>query len=257
MNTYFYVSKILAPFLNLSNLILFFFLFFFYIYIIFKNKKLKLLSIIFSIIFLLISIFPFGYIGLKYLEKDFHNQQPLINPNYIVVLGGSESIKRTQETKKLNLNNNSERLIASVELALKYKNARIIFLGGDGNLSKEHISESDVAETFYKNVGFDLSRVKFYSTSRNTIENLNDFKNLELNDKNNVLITSAFHMKRAICISKKIGLDFIPYSVDHRTVISGQKLLNSYQNFSVTNNLNNINVFFREILGLLVATIVL
>ena len=178
--------------------------------------------------------------------------------NNIIVLAGAESTFLTTQTKKLNLNESSERLIASVNLALKNKNSKIIYIGGSGFLdNKNQISEVDVAKMFYDNIGFDLDRVQFVSGTRNTIENLSEFKNLKINKPGDILITSAFHMNRSLMISKKLKLNLIPYAVDFRVSNSNISLINYYQSFSILHNLLNFNLFFREFLGTVVAKIVL
>tara|TARA_B100001123_G_scaffold428191_1_gene544728 strand:- start:280 stop:870 length:591 start_codon:yes stop_codon:yes gene_type:complete len=195
--------------------------------------------------------------GLRLLENNYINKDNIKDYNNIIVLAGAESIYSTNYSKILNLNESSERLISSVELALKNKNSKIIFLGGSGYLSKTKLNEADVAKMFYKNVGFDLDRVKFVSTTRNTIENLKELKKLNINKNNDLLITSAFHMNRAMYISKKLGLNLIPYAVDFRSSGINNSIINIYQSFDISSNLYKLNVFTREILGLLAAKITL
>ena len=199
--------------------------------------------------FLSISILPIGNFGLKYLENNFINQQKISKIDNIVVLAGSEDIQSTKVTKKLNLNSGSERLIATVKLANEFKNAKIFFLGGDGNLIKNSIDETFVAKKFFKDVNFNLSRIHFINNTRNTYENLKEFKKIDKNKKN-VLITSAFHMQRSLLIANKLNIEFIPYAVDYR---SGNffSIINYFQRFSVSNNLSSFDIFFREILGIL------
>ena len=191
---YFYLSKILAPFLNLTNLIFFFIILVNFLNLFYFKKKIKIFVILNIILLLAISILPIGKFGLKYLEKDYLVQQEISNIDNIIVLAGSENINLTNVTKKLNLNNGSERLIASIKLANENKNAKIYFLGGDGNLQKHEIDETTVAKNFYNDVSFDTNRVNFINNTRNTIENLTELKKIIDLDKSNVLITSAFHM---------------------------------------------------------------
>ncbi len=255
---YFYFSKILAPFVNFGNVILIGLLVSLYLYLKFKNKFFKYSLIFFSSIVLVFGILPIGSYGIKQLEKDYIYQNNNIQINNIIVLAGAESTFLTTQTKKLNLNESSERLISSVNLALKNKNSKIIYIGGSGFLdNKNQISEVDVAKMFYHNIGFDLDRVHFVSGTRNTIENLSEFRNLKINKPGDILITSAFHMNRSLMISKKLKLDLIPYAVDFRVSNSNISLINYYQSFSILHNLLNFNLFFREFLGTVVAKIVL
>jgi uncharacterized SAM-binding protein YcdF (DUF218 family) len=246
---YFYLSKILAPFLNPTNL-----LFFLLIFFIFKNIKLKIrfkfLFIFITFIITFISIFPIGKTGLKYLENDYIFQEKLSNINNIFILAGSEEINKTKVSNKLNLNNGSERLISSVKLALDSPNATIYFLGGDGHLIKNEIDEVYVAKLFFEDIGFDTTRVKFIQNTRNTIENLKALKKINIQDQSNVLITSAFHMKRSMIIANTLDIKIKPYAVDFRSSAKFN-LINYYQRLSVASNWESFNIFFRELIGIL------
>ena len=245
---YFYLSKILAPFLNPTNL-----LFFLLIFFIFKNIKLKIrfkfLFIFITFIITFISILPIGKIGLKYLENDYVFQEKLSNVDNIFILAGSEEISTTKATNKLNLNNGSERLISSIKLALDNPNAAIYFIGGDGHLIKNEINEINVAQLFFEDIGFDTRRVKFIQNTRNTIENLKALKKINIQDQSNVLITSAFHMKRSMIIANTLDIKIKPYAVDFRS-IEKFNLINYYQRLSVASNWDSFNIFFRELLGI-------
>ena len=241
----------MAPFLKLTNLLIFIIIFFIIFRNFFSNKYLKFSRNLIILLFLFICLVPVGNIGINYLEKNYITQTPLIVADNIIVLAGSESIQSTKITKKLNLNSGSERLISSVKLANRYKNSKIYFLGGDGNLIKNSIDETFVAKQFYKDIDFDLTRVYFLNNTRNTYENLNEFKKLnKVKDQKNVLITSAFHMKRSLLIASKLKLDLIPYAVDYRAT-KFYSVVNYYQKFSISKNLSSFDIFFREILGIL------
>ena len=187
--------------------------------------------------------------GLKYLENDYVFQEKLSNVDNIFILAGSEEISTTKATNKLNLNNGSERLISSVKLALENSNAVIYFIGGDGHLIKNEINEINVAQLFFEDIGFDIRRVKFIQNTRNTIENLKALKKINIQDQSNVLITSAFHMKRSMIIANTLDIKIKPYAVDFRS-IEKFNLINYYQRLSVASNWDSFNIFFRELLGI-------
>ena len=243
------MSKFLAPFLKLTNILILLIIFIIFFRKNFSRKIFRLFAYFVILLFLLISILPIGNFGLKYLEKNYINQQQFSNIENIIVLAGSEDIQSTKVTKKLNLNSASERLIASVKLANQFKNAKIFFLGGDGNITKNSIDETFVAKKFFKDINFDINRIHFINNTRNTYENLKEFKIKDNNNKN-VLITSAFHMKRSLLIAKKLNIELIPYGVDYRSV-NFFSIVNFYQSFSVSHNLSSFDIFFREMLGIL------
>ena len=232
---YFYFSKILAPLINPTNFLFLALIILFIIY--YKNKKKIIFKILTITIFFLsiISILPIGNIGLKYLEKDFINKESYQNIDNIVVLSGSDN-----------------RLLASVKLGNKYKNTEIYYIGGNAYLIKNDINdEINNAKKIYEELNFDMTRVNFIDQSRNTIENFKEIEKLNLIDSKTVLITSAYHMKRSIIIAKEFGLKLIPYVVDPKTNRQSS-LINIYQDFNISKNLANFNLFFREIIGIII-----
>ena len=257
---YFFLSKIFAPLINLTNLILFICIISYFLKkFIFINffKVVNYGGIFFLIIF---SFFPIGNILTNTLEEKYIISKLPDNYDYIIVLGGSEESYTTFITNKLSLNSASERLIASVKLANKNKNSKIVFLGGNGLLKKNNFNEVNVAKLFFKDINFDLKRVIFLDSTKNTIENLTEFKKFNLqNEGNSILITSAFHMNRSLLISEKLDLNLIPFAVDFRSFTDGggNNLLNYYQMFSIAGNLQSINLYFRELLGIIAVKILM
>ena len=221
--------------------------------------KANYLAIFFLILF---SLFPIGKKLTNTLENKYITSILPENYDYIIVLAGGEEINTTFITNKLNLNSASERLIASVKLANKKKDSKIIYLGGSGLLKNDNSNknEANVAKLFFKDINFDLKRIIFINNTRNTIENLKEFKKLNLqNEHNPILITSAFHMKRSLLISEKLDLNLIPYAVDFRSFEDAgiDNLLNYYQRFSIVGNLQSINLYFREFLGIIAVKILM
>ncbi len=234
-NLYFYLSKILAPLLNPTNFLFLSLIILFIIY--YKNKKkiiFKLLTI--TIFFLsIISFLPIGNFGLKYLEKNFLNKEQYQNIENIVVLSGSDY-----------------RLLASVKLGNKYKNTKIFYIGGSSYLINKDVNdEINKAKKLYQELNFDMKRVFFIGQSRNTIENFKEIDKLNIVNSKTVLITSAYHMKRSMIIAKHFGLKLEPYIVDQKTNRLGS-FINIYQDFNISRNLANFNLFFREIVGIIV-----
>ena len=138
-------------------------------------------------------------------------------------------------------------LIISVKLAIENPKSTIYHLGGNGYLKKNEFNESEVAKLFYSNVGFDLNRVRFIGNSRNTIENFYSIKNENIFEKSNILITSAHHMKRAMIISKRLNMTFIPYAVDFKTMKEFRFVPSLY----LLSNVNALQHGLHEWLGLI------
>ena len=135
-------------------------------------------------------------------------------------------------------------------MGLENPDAKIYFLGGQGFMVKNDTNEAAIASNFFSDVGFNTDRIYFVDNTRNTIENLKKITHLNISNKSNVLITSAFHMKRALIISRKFKLDLIPYAVDFRS-IKEDNLLNYYQKFNILDNLFKFELFIRELMGII------
>ena len=249
---YFYLSKILAPILNPINTLIIIYVILIIINLKYKKKSIRIFSNFIIFIFLFISLFPIGRLGITYLEKDYVNQNKINNIENIIVLGGAEDIFRTKQFGKLHLNSDSERLISVINISKKNPLANIFYLGGNGNLNQDiEINETDVAKQFFQIVGFDITKIQFIGNTRNTIENFQKLKaKYDIENRKNLLITSASHMKRSLIISKHLGYDLIPYAVDFKTQPK-LKPSNYYQSFNVLPNLGSFNVFFRECLGII------
>ena len=231
---YYYLSKFLGPILNPTNFLFIILIILFISYLRSKRKViLKILSLNILLI-IIIAFFPIGYLGLKYLEKDFIIKKEYKNIKNILVLSGA-----------------NERIIASITLAYQYPEAKVFYVGGNAYLVKSNDNDDPtIAKKFYNDLNFDMDRINFIGKSRNTIENFKEIKELNLEYSETVLITSAYHMKRSMLIAEKQGVKVLPYPVN---TISTSKtpLLNSYQVFDIVNNLSKFNTFLREILGII------
>ena len=257
---YFFLSKVLAPFLNLTNFLIFILITSYIFKKFFLKKTNKFINYSTLLILIVFSFFPVGKNLINTLEEKYLISNIPDNYEYIVVLAGGENVYTTSITNKVSLNGSVERLIASVKLANKKNNSKIIFLGGSGFLKKHTLDEADVARRFFIDINFDLNRVIFINDTRNTIENLQKLKKLNIEYKDNlILITSAFHMDRALLISKKLNLNLIPYAVDFRSYSGSGKdsFMNYYQTFSLVSNLKSINLYFRELLGIITVKILM
>jgi uncharacterized SAM-binding protein YcdF (DUF218 family) len=141
-------------------------------------------------------------------------------PDGIVVLGGSiiPDIAAARGDDS-GLNEAAERITATVELARKYPNARIIFSGGNASLFENAPPEAAVAYRQLVALGVAPDRVTAEDQSRNTVENA-VFSRLIAQPKPGehwLLVTSAFHMPRAIAVFRAAGFPVEAYPVDYRT----------------------------------------
>jgi uncharacterized SAM-binding protein YcdF (DUF218 family) len=110
-------------------------------------------------------------------------------------------------------------MTAVAELARSYPSAKIVFTGGSGRLFGG-ASEADVVLRLFESFGIAPERVILESRSRNTVENARFTKELvrPQPDERWLLVTSAYHMPRAIGVFRRQDFAVQAYPVDFRTV---------------------------------------
>ena len=97
-------------------------------------------------------------------------------------------------------------------------------------------------------MGVPLSRVTIEDRSRNTQENARYVAQIVQADRRWLLVTSAFHMPRAMGAFRAAGLDVTPWPVDYRT-LGGRADFNL--RFDMEENAARATVAVREYVGLL------
>jgi uncharacterized SAM-binding protein YcdF (DUF218 family) len=163
---------------------------------------------------------PLGNALILPLEQRFPSWDPAHGPpDGIVVLGGAITPDVSAARGVVALNEAAERIIAAVELARRYPNARIIYSGGDASLTSDGAVEAAIAVREFEALGIAHDRVSAEEQSRNTVENA-VFSRLIANPQPGerwLLVTSAYHMPRAIAVFRAAGFAVEAYPVDWRT----------------------------------------
>jgi uncharacterized SAM-binding protein YcdF (DUF218 family) len=170
----------------------------------------------------------------------------------IIVLGGALNPVMTQHWNQLETNRYNERLLYFAWLAREYPKASLIFSGGNASMDRSKPTESNSLSAFLNLYDIKPDRVTFEDQSRTTYENALYSSKLILKNKPNrkwLLITTAFHMPRAIGVFCAQGVDAIPFPVDHQT--NSGSLLPGIQ-FDFLGNLQILSQATHEWLGLLV-----
>ena len=245
----FYLSKILWLIVNPFNIFILITLFTMFLYFI-NSRRLSLIIYLINFIFIaLISFLPIGSYLTYIIEKEFHTNTKIPERvDGILILGGATNPLLFKEFDQISLNGSAERLVESVMIIRKFEKAKVIFSGGSGIVNRSDIGHSQVAKLFYKKMGVDINKIFFEDKSRNTHENIIYSKKIAKPKKNEnwLLITSAFHMKRALLIAEKNNWKFIPYAVDFKNI----KEFKLTPNLNLLSNLNSFQSGLHEWLGL-------
>jgi len=138
-------------------------------------------------------------------------------PDGIIILGGV--IDASSPGNQIGLNEGAERLTVVPDLARRYPNARILFSGGSGALMGDGSAEAGAAARLLESFGISRDRVMLEDRARNTAENAVFSKAIARPKRGErwLLVTSAFHMPRAIGVFRKVGFPVEAYPVDWRT----------------------------------------
>ena len=194
---------------------------------------------------------PVGALLLLPLETRFAPWNPEAgDPTGIIVLGGGVDPELTLARGTPALGPSGVRIVVAAELAHRYPNARLVYVGGSSSLRSSNLSEADVARRIFKNLGIAEDRVQLEQNSKNTDENVRFFMGL-VNPKPSerwLLVTSASHIPRSIGLFRKAGLHVEPYPVDWRT--SGWSDLFKIQD-GLTGGLSLTDAAAHEWLGLI------
>ncbi|WP_245315746.1 YdcF family protein [Bradyrhizobium neotropicale] len=156
---------------------------------------------------------PAGSLLLRPLEDRFPPWVPGADaPDGIIILGGSTkpevSAARGFPVSDIGV----DRLITGAMLARRYPNARIIYSGGSPDLLPGNLREADYALQILGELGIPRDRVQIEGYSRNTAENAT-FSKAAASPKPGdhwLLVTSAYHMPRAVGLFRAAGFPVEP-----------------------------------------------
>ena len=186
--------------------------------LLFKNPRLKRRLLVIAFIILLIFSNPL-LIGLFANAWDI--PPPVLKPgssySCIIVLGGFAG---EISPGKGQFNTSADRFIQTIELYDLGRAKHILMTGGNANLVDVKFKEANWVAEQFKNVNIPDSALLIENQSRNTLENASFSKKILESSQLRppfILVTSAFHMRRAMGIFKRAGIDVIPYPCNYLT----------------------------------------
>jgi uncharacterized SAM-binding protein YcdF (DUF218 family) len=214
-----------------------------------SGRRLALAGACLLIVF---GILPTGTLLMRVLEKRFPvfvgDGRPVAG---ILVLGGALDAEITAARDQIAVNDAGERIIALVSLARRYPAARLAFTGGAGDLTGGPETEADMLEKHLPDI-LPGRTMEFERQSRNTAENaqfsFDVFKPQP--GERWLLVTSAWHMPRAMGIFRTIGWDMTAYPVDFRSAANNNDFRLSN---AMSYGLRRSDLAIKELSGLLFA----
>lgn len=167
---------------------------------------------------LLVTTFTtFGYALITPLEARFPRPAEPARIDGIVVLGGAMDGEVNSVRHGFELNRSGDRYVETLRLALAHPEARIVVAAGPAALAMEQEPEADAAQRFFTSFGIAADRIVLDDKSRNTEENAQFAKALagDMTGQKWVLVTSAFHMPRAVGLFRMAAFPVLPWPTDY------------------------------------------
>jgi len=158
----------------------------------------------------------FATFAINSLEQDYPpvSIEQMPKADAIVVLGGFTNATGTA-TKLIEINDAVDRLFHGMRLYRAGKAPRVLLIGGAAEGSSP---EADFMADLLSEFAVPRDRMLLENKSRNTRENgVNSVKIMRKNAiKKILLVTSAYHMRRAKGVFEKLGIEVVPAATDYQ-----------------------------------------
>ncbi len=195
---------------------------------------------------------PLGMLLIAPLEDRFPLPPPdLPPPEGIIVLGGAIDDQVSAARGETVFDEGGERLTEAVVLAKRFPQARMVYTGGTASFVPGATStEALQARKFMSQMGIAPERVTIEDKSRNTDENARFTAAIVHPQPSQrwIIVTSAFHMPRAMGLFEKAGFSAIAYPVAFRTL--GRWRDDLRLRFEPVRNLRIFEIAIHEWIGL-------
>ena len=174
-----------------------------------------LLSLVMAIL-LAISVVPVGGFMMAFLESRFPLVQEQSRVDGVIVLGGAIDATNFFERPGSGYTSGIGRVVEAARLARRFPSARLVVAAGP-ELEPGH-SEADATRELLIELGVAPERVELDVHSRNTYENAVFAKQIAKPEPGEhwLLVTSAFHMPRAMGCFRTVGFPVTAYPVDYK-----------------------------------------
>jgi uncharacterized SAM-binding protein YcdF (DUF218 family) len=200
---------------------------------------------------LAIAILPTGDWAMASLENRYSRIPTL--PEHvdgIVGLAGAVVPSLTERWHQPSLTDGGERMTSFVMLARHYPDAKLVFTGGISLPGPGHLRETDVARQLFQGLGLDPARLLLESEAKSTYENAVLSRKLAQPQPGEtwLLVTSAFHMPRAMATFQHQGWAVTPFPTGFK---SGRRK-RIWSNIDLPLTLQSLDYACHEWIGMLV-----
>lgn len=212
------------------------------------KKEYKNFIYISSLIFYIISTPIFSNLIMKKVEGEYFYRSinEIEEADAIVILSGIMRINEFEDDYIVEWGD-IDRFFKGIRLYDLKKSNLIVFTGGNNPYNKTKISEGKILEKFALKYGVKKEDIEITKDVLNTSDEAQAVFDLLGNNKTIILVTSAFHMKRAKLLFERQGINVIPYKVDYKTPPEIE--FNFIDFLPSSEGLRKTEIAFREIIG--------
>ena len=213
--------------------------------LILNSKKISLIGIAILIIF---SVPIVSNKLMAYLESDYELIEPskVETADAIVVLSGMVSTIKTKDGLDYEWGGGVDRFFTGIDLFNLNKAPTLIFTGGKLPWSIG-VPEGEFLKKEAIKLGIPKKDILITENVENTDQEAKAIKKLLLSDNPKIiLVTSAFHMPRAQLVFEAAGINIIPFPVDFKTGTGKLTFMNFIPSAS---SFADTSFFIREMIG--------
>ena len=186
-----------------------------------KNAKHKKRALISLLIILILASNTF-FVNTLYYSYEMPQRELEGHYSLAIILGGGMVKEQQEDVTRINVAESADRFLQPALLLKQGKVDKILITGGNtsiGNLKIDKSNETMQVKKLLIALGIPEEKIYTENLARNTHENAVNSKKIidSLNIKGPILlVTSAFHMRRAVACFNKVGLKCTPYVVDSK-----------------------------------------
>jgi len=202
-----------------------------------------------ALTFFLIGILPVGEWALLPLENLYPAETPREVAGIILLGGDEKAVDGVSKDRPIYLDS-GRRYIEFASLVRRYPDAALVYAGGNPELTPHTtMRDGDIAKHALAELGVPVEKMLSENTSRNTHENAVMSYKLVHPEKSQtwLLVTSAYHMPRALLTFQKVGWNVLPAPAGYLT--TGQ--FSGHLQFNLGEHLLEMGWAFHEYYGLL------
>ena len=235
-----YINKILPIIVSPLGLIII--LLFFGVF-----RKKMLPSVIALIILIILSLPIVSGQLIKFLEQNYRPTTPneTARADTVIVLSGMVTLIEKNDGIHYEFSEAVDRIFAGINLLKIGKAQKIILTRGKLPWSVGDPEGEFLAE-FIQSQGINPNRILLSEIVQNTNDEAKAISRMLPKNSEVILVTSAFHMPRAVKVFQNQNLKVIPYAVDFRSSV---KEINIIDFLPQASAFKDSNFYFREIIG--------